>query len=660
MARLLPGYGAASLVAVLALGAVLAWSYHVEAQRRGVAEGRSEATLVARTAVEPLLDGRPLSAGLTPAETDGLRRLVVRAVGERSVLRLRVRDLVGHVLYSDDGSGYDGTFADEARNAAAGKVVARLTHLNADRNDRGAAGPSAVEIYLPLVVGKPATQVGVLELYLPYAPISHDVATGLHTLYLNLSIGLALLWVVLLAISWSMSRGLRRQVSINAFQAEHDGLTGLPNRLLFRRRAEEALRSAGADGSVAIAIIDLDRFKEINDTLGHHNGDHLLTGLARRLRDHTRPQDTVARLGGDEFGVILTGTSRTQSDLCELRALIVDDLEVNGLRLAVEASIGYVIAPDDGSNVDMLLQRADVAMYLAKAQHAGVVRYDCALDHYDATNLTLVADLRHALDVGELVLHYQPTTMLADGTIEAVEALVRWEHPTMGLLYPDRFIPLAEQTDLIDRLTAFVVTQAIEDLHSLGPAVGDLSLAVNISARNLAHPDFATQVTAILDASGTPTSRSIVEITETALLTDPPRAAAVLNELAAAGVRVSLDDFGCGQTALGYLSSLPVHQLKIDKSFVSDMLDNRAHAAIVRSIVELGHNLGLQVVAEGIETGAVLHEVRKTGCDVGQGYLVARPMPIAELDRWLADRRSHPGRASAVPPAARLPEAATI
>jgi len=282
--------------------------------------------------------------------------------------------------------------------------------------------------------------------------------------------------------------------------------------------------------------------------------------------------------------------------------------------------------------VDDLLQHADVAMYVAKAQHVGVVRYDARHDHYDAHNLGLIAELRRAIDAGELVMHYQPKAALEDGRVEAVEALVRWQHPTLGLLYPDRFIPLCEQTDLIDKLTTHVLRTALTDVSDLG----DVSVSVNVSARTLGRGRFAEQVIAVLEELGVPPRRLIVEITETSLLTDPPRAAAVLAQLDAVGVRVSLDDFGIGQTSLGYLSSLPVHELKIDKSFVMDMLANPAHAAIVRSIVDLGHNLNLRVVGEGVETDAVFATLRDAGCDLAQGYLLARPMPVDQLRLWLS------------------------
>jgi diguanylate cyclase (GGDEF)-like protein len=571
-----------------------------------------------------------------------LYQLVAQSVRDREIFRLRLHDLSGRVVFSDDGSGFNKRPEDEALAAARGVVTARLTRLNSDVNDTGHVGPRAVEVYEPLRAGSPEHRVGILEMYLPYAPIDADVSAGLHTLYRDLALGLGALYLVIFVISMSVSRRLRQQVKANKFLAEHDALTDLPNRALFHRRAESAVGHARRSGTrAAIAIIDLDRFKEVNDTLGHHNGDQLLTQLSARLAAHVRPQDAVARLGGDEFGIILGDVTDPEEVLRRLREVIEEDVDVNGLPISVESSVGFVVAPDDGTDVDDLLQHADVAMYLAKSQHTGVVRYDSDDDHYDAANLELIANLRHAIDAGELVLHYQPKAALDDGQVEAVEALVRWEHPTLGFLYPDRFIPLAEQTDLIDRLTEWVLTTALTDIRDLGDGFGDVAVSVNVSARTLGRTRFAQQVIKVLDAVGVAPERLMIEITETALLTDPPRASAVLAELDAVGVKVSLDDFGIGQTSLGYLSSLPVHELKIDKSFVCDMLGNPAHAAIVRSIVDLGHNLALRVVGEGVETNAVLDTLRDAGCDLAQGFLLARPMPAAQLRRWLSKVSHH-------------------
>jgi diguanylate cyclase (GGDEF)-like protein len=624
-------YAAVSLVPVLVLGVVLAATYRVEARRRGVAEGRAEAGLVAHSAIEPLLDGRPLAAGVSDIEQGRLWGLLANSP-TGTILRLRLRDLEGRVVFSGDGSGFHDKPDDEAVEAGKGGPVTRLTRLNADGNDDGPRGVAAVEAYQALTVG--GGRVGVLEVYLPYAPIQADVAAGLDHLYRDLALGLALLYLVLFGISLSVSRGLRKQLALNAFIALHDSLTELPNRTQFLRQAGDAVAASSPEQPAAIAIIDLDRFKEVNDSLGHHNGDRLLTELARRLAAAMPPGATVARLGGDEYGIVLPGAVDAAAALARLRDEIGREIEVSGLPVSVEASVGYALAPADGTNVDDLLQQADVAMYTAKAEHTGVVRYDPSQVRYDAGNLGLIAELRHAIDAGQLVLHYQPKLALADGGVEAVEALVRWQHPALGLLAPDRFLPLAEQTDLIDRLTDWVLDRAIADVAALR---SDLAVAVNVSARSLACVDFARRVVAVLRAHRLAPERLIIEITETALLANPDRAATILAALGAEGVRVSIDDFGQGHTSLGYLSALTVHELKIDKSFVLSMLENAAHAAIVRSIVDLGHNLSLRVVGEGVETEAILDVLRRTGCDVAQGYFFARPMPVADLRGWLAD-----------------------
>jgi diguanylate cyclase len=639
--KLFATFAAIMLVPVILLGLVLAASYRNEEDQRGLAQGRSEAVLMAQTAVEPVLDGRPLSQGLLPSETSDMNRLVRTSVRSGDVLRLRLRDLSGTVVYSDDGTGLHNTSAngdqDEAVEAGHGDIQARVTRLNADNADGGPLGPSSVEIYLPLRAGTPSRRVGVLEVYLPYAPIHADVEAGLNTLYRNLAIGLGLLYLLLFGISFSVGRRLRRQVKLNAYMAEHDALTDLPNRTLFHRRvAAELKRGRRRDRPTTIAIIDLDRFKEINDTLGHHNGDRLLAALSTRMAAHLRGLDALARLGGDEFGILLADVGEPEEILLRLRDVIEHEISIAGLPISVEASIGYVVAPEHGIDVDELLQLADVAMYVAKAQHLGVVRYDPSQNHYDAANLTLMSELRHAIESNQLVLHYQPKVGIDSGGIEAVEALVRWNHPSLGLLYPDRFIPQVEQTDLIDRLTEWVVRRALEDLTHFGPDADSMTVAVNVSARNLGRAGFAGKIVATLDEVGVSADRLYIEVTETALMTDPNRATTVLAELNAAGVRVSIDDFGTGQTSLGYLSTLPIGELKIDRSFIADMIDEPGHAAIVHSIAELGHSLGFRVVGEGIESREVLDALAASGCDVAQGYYFARPMPAADLVRWLA------------------------
>jgi diguanylate cyclase (GGDEF)-like protein len=628
-------YAVVSLIPVLLLGAVLLSVLNRLGDSRGLTEGQAKADLLARTSIAPLLSGSDLRHGLDADEQVSLQRSVNLAVQDHQVLRLRLRDLDGQVVFSDDGSGRgaDDDADDEALEAAHGEIVAHLTWLNDDDGDEGPRGPRVVEVYQPLMAAQSGERIGVLELYLPYAPIAADISRGQRMVTGTLTGGLLLLWLCLLAVSTSMTRRLRRQSLDNAHLASHDPLTGMPNRARFLELAAVATAAATPARPVAIALIDLDRFKEVNDTLGHHNGDRLLTQLAERLGGHLRDGDTIARVGGDEFGVILAGVESAQDAgrlLSRLRALIGRPLEIDGLPLAVEASIGFSLMPGDGDSADSLLQHADVAMYVAKAQHRGVVRYNPEQDQYDAATLSLVAELAAAIAHDQLVLHYQPKGDLAAGSVVAVEALVRWQHPNRGLLFPDTFLPAAEQTELIEDLTRWVLRRAVTALPTLDPS-GRLAVAVNISARSLARPDFAQDILDVLAETRTDPRRVILEITETALMDDPTRAAWTLSELHRAGLRISIDDFGAGHTSLGYLATLPITELKIDKAFVLAMVADERNTAIVRSVIELGHSLGFTVTAEGVETPEALARLTALRCDTVQGYLLARPGTAAEL-----------------------------
>jgi diguanylate cyclase (GGDEF)-like protein len=648
-ARLFAVYAVVSLIPIAALGFILAADFRSEAQQRGTDQARSEAQVIAQTAIEPLLDGTPLSAGLTTADRTSMRRLVRQTVDRNGegALRLRLRDQTGHVVFSDDGTGFDDPIDDEALDAAHGEKVAILTHLNTDATPRH-PGPRAVEVYLPLRAGSPARAVGVLELYLSYAPINREVAGLLSTMYRDLIIGLGALYLTMFAISASVTRRLRRQSQLNARLAQFDTLTGLPNRTLFEHQAAAALQTARRQGqATAIAVVDLDRFKEINDTLGHRNGDEVLAEVGRRLAAAAGPEMTVARLSGDEFGLVVPCNVNPEADLAEVRRILQRDILVGGLTLSVQASIGYALAPADADDVGTLMRRADVAMYLAKAEHAGIARYDVRRDQYDAATLGLVAELRQAIDSDQLVLHYQPQRDMASGRTTAIEALVRWQHPTRGLLYPDTFLPLAEQTDLIDQLTRWVLRRALNDLQHLGES--ELSVAVNVSARGIGRGELANDVIKILREQAMDPRRLVIEVTETTILADPARAAIELRRLTAAGVKISLDDFGQGQTSLGHLSALPLAELKIDRGFVDDMLEHPAHAAIVHSVIDLGHNLGLRVVAEGVETREVLVHLADRGCDLVQGYLLSRPVPLDKLASWLAAERTAAAHARSRP-----------
>jgi diguanylate cyclase (GGDEF)-like protein/PAS domain S-box-containing protein len=434
-----------------------------------------------------------------------------------------------------------------------------------------------------------------------------------------------------------------RQAELNEHQARHDALTGLANRVFFRDRIEQAIRAAERDGhSVAVLMMDLDRFKEVNDSLGHHAGDTLLKELGARLQGVLRASDSVARLGGDEFGLLLpepTGADDIVRVIERIRDALERPIVVQGLPLAVEASIGVSLYPKHGRDVDTLLQRADVAMYIAKEENSAYAFYDEAVDHYDPTRLTLVGELRRAIEERELVLYYQPKMALATGEVRAVEALLRWHHPQRGLVMPDDFVPVAQQTGLIKPLTLYVLARALEQCRAWQEDGTPLSIAINLSTRNLLDVEFPDEVELLLDRWDVDPALVEFEITESTMLADPARTRGILERLAGMGIRLSIDDFGTGYSSLAYLKRLPVNEIKIDGSFVVGMATNEDDATIVRSTIDLGRNLGLDVVAEGVEDAETLGRLKRLGCTSAQGFFISPALAGEELHDWLRSRR---------------------
>ena len=429
-------------------------------------------------------------------------------------------------------------------------------------------------------------------------------------------------------------------------QALHDELTGLPNRACFYDRAEQALRNSARDGShTAVLLFDLDRFKEINDTLGHKYGDRVLKEIGPRIRSVLRSADTLARLGGDEFCVLLPRIDGVGSAI-DVADRVVETLEapfdIDGMMLVVEASCGIAVAPNNGDNADVLLQRADVAMYVAKNSHGSIVAYNDGLDVNTPARLALLGELRTAIAEDELELYYQPQALLDGGRVRAVEALVRWRHPTRGLFPPNQFIPMAEHTALIKPLTSWVLNDALRArrrwLDEGDPSISDeLLVAINLSTRSLLDDAFPSEVLAALERWDVPAHLLQLEITETGIMADPPRARRLLRDLAQLGVTLSIDDFGTGYSSLAYLKNLPVNQLKIDQSFVSNMREDPNDAIIVRSVIDLGRNLGLETVAEGVEDRDTWNELSDLGCVSAQGYYLARPMTADNFVAWIRD-----------------------
>jgi diguanylate cyclase (GGDEF)-like protein len=435
---------------------------------------------------------------------------------------------------------------------------------------------------------------------------------------------------------WLLLLGYQRRIRQ---QALSDALTGLPNRILLLDRTAQAIRQADRElVPAALLLIDLDRFKEVNDTLGHHCGDQLLVQVGQRLRAALRGVDTVARLGGDEFAVLLpriTTDEGAATVASKLQAALQEPFTLQGLALEVEASIGLALYPEHGSDPDELLQHADIAMYVAKETHAGFVLFDPKQDQHSPRRLALLGELRRAIEGRQLLLHYQPKIDAHTGQILGVEALVRWQHPEHGLVPPGEFIPLAERTGLIGPLTHYVMDAALQQCRQWRQAGHELAVAVNVSARRLLDLAFPDEVGGLLARWDVPARLLVVEITESAIMADPAHAMQILGQLNRMGVQLSIDDFGTGYSSMAYLKSLPVDELKVDRSFVSQMTSNSSDAVIVRSTVDLGRNLGLRVVAEGVEDQTTLEALDALGCDAVQGFHVSRPVTPDDLIDWL-------------------------
>jgi diguanylate cyclase (GGDEF)-like protein/PAS domain S-box-containing protein len=422
-------------------------------------------------------------------------------------------------------------------------------------------------------------------------------------------------------------------------QALHDALTDLPNRTFLLKRLSHALMKAERKHhQVALLMMDLDRFKEINDTFGHQHGDYLLQQVSKRLVQAIGNTGLVSRLGGDEFAILLpiADEESTQTIATQLRYVLDDPFTVAGYPLHVEASVGIVLYPMHGTDALTLLRRADVAMYTAKSTHEGVALYkDAHDDQHRSHRLTLIGALRAAIATNGLKLYYQPKVSLKTGITSSVEALARWQHPVYGFVPPDQFITLAEQTGLINALTAWVLETAIQQCSTWLQSGLELSIAVNLSTWNLRDTALPDTILNLLTRYAVPPSLLRFEVTESAIMTDTDRALDVLTRISRLGISISVDDFGTGYSSLAYLKRLPIDELKIDRSFVQHMTEVEADATIVNSTVMLAHSLGLQVVAEGVEDQETLNRLADFHCDLAQGYYMSRPIPACELERWL-------------------------
>ncbi|MHB8472487.1 MAG: putative bifunctional diguanylate cyclase/phosphodiesterase [Gammaproteobacteria bacterium] len=454
--------------------------------------------------------------------------------------------------------------------------------------------------------------------------------------------------LLLFSLAWtqaSHNAQRRRQNNALRHQATHDSLTGLPNRHFVYRELGLRLHNSKADNPLlAVLLIDLNGFKDINDTLGHHCGDQLLRMIGPRLRALLAPEDCLARLGGDEFALLISSSRnlvQITRALEEIQSVFGQPFEIEGLKLRIGASIGVALFPEHGGDVTTLMRHADIAMYVAKNAAQGYAIYDAAHDSHSPQRLALLTELGDALRNNQLVLHYQPIIDTHDGAVRSVEALLRWRHPQRGLVQPGDFIAQAERSELIKPITLWVLDTALRQHIAWRDQGIELKVAVNISARNLHDNDLPQLVLDLCKKHAADPEYLTLEITESAIITDPKRALETLQELSRAGITIAIDDFGTGFTSLGYLKNLSARHLKIDRSFVTEMVHDENDAVIVRSIIDLSHNLGMTVVAEGVESRDVHDILEILGCDQLQGYFYAKPMAAEMLTDWLSRHDAH-------------------
>ncbi|MBE8233524.1 MAG: EAL domain-containing protein [Endozoicomonadaceae bacterium] len=449
------------------------------------------------------------------------------------------------------------------------------------------------------------------------------------------------IWVGLI-LSHIISRSLKAKNKELEYQAFHDKLTGLPNRQLLLDRLEQTLLiSDKHNKSFALLIMDLDNFKDLNDTLGHHYGDELLQRVGEKTKQYFRKRDTFARVGGDEFAAILHDTDLEGALIC-IRKLLINMApphSIKGTMIESKASIGVALYPLHGDDSETLMQHADVAMYHAKKTLRGYAIYDSSFDIHSLRRLQLMNELRYSIENGHITVFYQPMISQRENCVVTIEALARWHHPELGFVAPDEFIPVAEQTGIIRQLTLSVLNTALRDCKKLRDKGHDICISINISPHCLQDISFPENLQSIVDNFGMESKNVELEITETAFMQDPTSAKKVLQNFHTAGFRLSIDDFGTGFSSLEYLKELPIDILKIDKTFVMDMIENKRDSAIVRSVAELGHNLNCKVVAEGVENEKILQKLIEFDIDILQGYLFSKAIPCVELENWLSDSK---------------------
>ena len=584
---------------------------------------------------------------------------------EDELVELRLWSPDGRLMYSSDAATTGLPHSDRLAGVMQSEVPDAVVQPDVRPSDTAADQGTVLDAYVPVLAADTATPdapdgidpgavVGAAEVMLDHTTAQETLRDATRTVTLVVAGSLVVLWLALFRIVHATSRRLRATALENARLALLDSLTGLPNRRLLADQMQRAIDRVTDEGArVGLILLDIDRFKDINDTLGHDHGDELLRQVAERLRDALRDDDVVARLGGDEFAILLPDV-RTVANAERLarrvRGLFTQPFELSEIALHVETSIGVACLPDHAADASALMRTADIAMYAAKHHRTGVSVYSPDADDSSPARLVLLGELHrvleaHARSEGEpqLEMHYQPKIELSSHRTVGLEALIRWRHPTRGLLPPGTFVPLAEQSGLIHRVTEFALGESVRQLARWQAQGEAVPVAVNLSAHDVVSPAVVELIEALLAEHGVDASLLEVEITETALVADPSRVVPVLERLGALGVRVAIDDFGTGTTSISQLRDLPVAELKIDRLFVADLGEGGRSGSevVVQAMVDLAHSFGLRVVAEGVEDAETAATLARLGVDRAQGFLWARPAP-ADAVHPPGDHALHP------------------
>jgi diguanylate cyclase (GGDEF)-like protein len=618
-----------------------------------VSHTQDNATFAMGTTLAFLQPKETGGAAITAAQYAEVTRLFNAMVATGKFVGATAWTPTGVVGYANEVSrlGHTEKLRPQAIQALAGRTTSVIVSkplagvpAAAEGSAMRADGP-LLEVFVPVKLG--GRVVAVVGLYQKWRPVQQSIDRAVTRILILVIGGVLLLWLALIHTVRGASRKLREQAELNLLLASHDPLTGQPNRSLLLERVNLAIGPRpGAGHPFALMVLDLDRFKAVNDTLGHRYGDMLLQQVGPRLESVLREGDFVARIGGDEFVVLLTefdAPSRAVVIAERIVAVIAMPFELDGHLVLVAASVGIATSPEHGADFEALMQHADSAMYSAKTSGTGYCVYEATKDDALTGGIT-PAQLRWAVTKSpdQIVVHYQPKAHLLTGEVRGVEALVRWQHPQLGLIAPGEFIPLAEQSGLIHPLTAIVLSQALQQIKVWSQLGLRLQTAVNIAAGCLDN-SLPRLVERLLREHAVAAELLELEVTESAIMNDPTRSAKVLAELHEMGVKLSIDDFGTGYSSMTHLRNLPFDEIKIDRSFITDMAENPVDAGIVAACLTLGQRLGLTVVAEGVETAEVWHQLAEAGCELAQGHYLARAMPPEALADWMLDRE-HPER----------------